>query len=242
MDSLDLRKVGMEAIGPDARMYFLAISGSHAYSTATANSDYDIRGVFVSPTEDLFGLERSIDFIKYDKQGIDLTLDEIGKYFGLVAKGDIHRTSWPNHPMICRSSNFQDLKTLVNGEVSKLFGRKLLNFGEATSRVAYAGDLKKGLYVLRAYLMGIHAMKSGKIVPNLEDLNDLFGIRLVGDLLEKRGEGADFMGEGLTRSFTGLVLDLGRDLEIAIEDSDLKDSPNRDRIEDYLIQVRRENL
>lgn len=61
------------------------LSGSRAYGLATADSDTDIRGVFVAPKNMLYGFE-------YPEQVANATQDivyfEVGKWFALLAKNN----------------------------------------------------------------------------------------------------------------------------------------------------------
>jgi hypothetical protein len=41
-------------------LVYLAISGSHIYGTYTSESDYDMKGIFILPTDNILRLENSV--------------------------------------------------------------------------------------------------------------------------------------------------------------------------------------
>jgi hypothetical protein len=61
-----------------------AVCGSIAYGLATPNSDEDLRGVFVAPTEQLLGLRKPAETV--DKTNPDVCYHEVEKYMRLCLK------------------------------------------------------------------------------------------------------------------------------------------------------------
>ncbi|OYV06535.1 MAG: hypothetical protein CFE26_05790, partial [Verrucomicrobiales bacterium VVV1] len=66
-------------------LLFESVVGSHAYGTATADSDEDLRGVFVAPSSFLGGLD-SIDQVNDEKN--DQVYFEIGRLMSLLARNN----------------------------------------------------------------------------------------------------------------------------------------------------------
>lgn len=240
----ELRDFSLGTLSKEGNPFFLVLSGSHAYGTFTDSSDYDIQGVYVNPTEKLLGLKNPNDNIRHESPGgkIDLAVDELGKYLRLVSKGDSHRTCWTNYPVIWSSSEFGNLRNLVNGGISKAFGRRLLKFGQDFYKKGDQENLKKDLYMLRSFMIGIHAMQGGAILPSLDKLNDVFRFPLVDELIEQRREGVEERNPALTRGVIGLGVKLENRLVDAIESATLPETPDLRKIENYLVELRRKNL
>ena len=62
------------------------VTGSKAYGLDTKDSDEDIRGVFVAPTEKILGLKKVRD--TYDNVDPDWCYYEVGKFIHLIMKGN----------------------------------------------------------------------------------------------------------------------------------------------------------
>jgi len=81
--------VALDALAPDEDLLLLGVTGSTAYGLATENSDIDRLGIYCVPSERLFGLDFNMakaSHVVTDPD--DVQLHEIGKYVGLVLKGN----------------------------------------------------------------------------------------------------------------------------------------------------------
>ena len=79
-------------------LLFEAISGSRAYGLATATSDTDIRGVFVLPEEDFYGLNY-IDQISNPSN--DIVYYELQRFVELLSKNNPNMLEMLNMPEDC---------------------------------------------------------------------------------------------------------------------------------------------
>ncbi len=77
---------------------FDAVSGSHAYGTATPSSDLDIRGVFILPKEEVFGLGY-IEQVNDQKN--DIVYYEVRRFLELVASNNPNILELLNTPEDC---------------------------------------------------------------------------------------------------------------------------------------------
>lgn len=64
---------------------FECISGSNAYGTNTPTSDTDIRGVFILPQDDLYGLT-NVEQVADDRN--DIVFYELGRFVDLLTKNN----------------------------------------------------------------------------------------------------------------------------------------------------------
>src|ERR1043165_9826390 len=66
---------------------FITVSGAHLYGFASADSDYDIRGVHILPLEAIAGLDRGEETIERMSVGppeLDLVTHDAEKFFRLL--------------------------------------------------------------------------------------------------------------------------------------------------------------
>ena len=75
-----------------------AISGSHAYGTNIPESDEDLRGVFILPQEQLYGLERVTQINDEDN---DIVYYELGRFCELLLKSNPTVLELLNPPQDC---------------------------------------------------------------------------------------------------------------------------------------------
>ncbi|MFK7970815.1 MAG: nucleotidyltransferase domain-containing protein [Bacteroidia bacterium] len=73
-----------QATHPD-NLLIQAVGGSHAYGLATPSSDVDLRGIFMLPKEDLFGL-RYTEQVSDEKS--DIVYYELRRFFGLALQNN----------------------------------------------------------------------------------------------------------------------------------------------------------
>src|SRR5215203_1297322 len=82
-----LKKIALEHPFP---LVFATISGAHLYGFPSADSDYDLRGVYVLPLKDVVGLEVGRETIQVeeirDELELDLVTHDAKKFFGLMLK------------------------------------------------------------------------------------------------------------------------------------------------------------
>jgi len=80
-----MMKLKVEQIRNSDQLLLEVISGSRAYGTNTPDSDLDLRGIFIMPRRDFFGL-RPIDQVSDDRN--DETYYEVGRYIDLLSKSN----------------------------------------------------------------------------------------------------------------------------------------------------------
>jgi len=82
---LNKEKYTLDYIRDNNLIIFDAVGGSHAYGTATKDSDVDKRGIFIMKKEDLYGLDY-VEQVSDEKN--DTTYYEIGRFFDLLLKSN----------------------------------------------------------------------------------------------------------------------------------------------------------
>lgn len=80
--------MNVEELKTSGRIIFETVSGSHAYGTNTPNSDTDIRGFYINPSEEYLGLQEPAGQISDEKN--DIT------YYSLKRSFELLMTANPN--------------------------------------------------------------------------------------------------------------------------------------------------
>jgi predicted nucleotidyltransferase len=174
---------------------------------------------------------------------------DLRKFFGLLLKNNGYVLEQIFSPLIVRESpEFDELKTLAKGCITRHHRHHFLNFGrnQWESTVKNGKPTVKGLlYTYRVLLAGIHLMRTHTIESNLRHLNETFKLPHVDDLIARKVAGDEkalFAGDDLVwheAEYNRLcaLLDEARD------QSTLPDEPStRPALDDLLVRVRMKYL
>lgn len=178
---------------------FSCESGSRSYGYPSANSDYDVRFVYVHPVEWYLKLYKEPDVInwKLDDQ-LDIVGWDLSKFLTLMNKSNATVFEWINSPYkytgttaiqpVCKSSCCFMNKYKLAKHYEGLAKKFLLGL-EGCDTV----PIKKYLYMVRCILSAMRVYSTGSIdvrLPALLDLapssvkescNDMMSIRLTSD-------------------------------------------------------------
>lgn len=82
----------LHAHAPPGALLQCGVTGAHAYGFLSPDSDVDLKGLHLTPTEQVLGLDapRETHDVLVDFEGVehDLTTHEAGKALGLLARGN----------------------------------------------------------------------------------------------------------------------------------------------------------
>jgi uncharacterized protein len=245
--SREFSEHGLERTLEDyGRPLFLMVSGAHNFGFPSVNSDVDIRGVYLAPTERFLGIrekaqEQSLNYMSSDRM-LDVNVEEVGKYLMLIAKSNGNRLEWPNSDLLFRSSpEFEELKKVVNvaGLSQKLLNHYLNFARDLFSGKTKASGVKRDLYTLRTYMTGINILENGIIDSNISRLNELFGYEIVDTLIRKKqlNEWGDSSGYS-QKELRMVVTELDKRLQQSGKKSSLPENPNTREINNYLCSLR----
>ena len=178
------------------RHLVITLSGAHAYGFPSPDSDLDLKAVHVDPTDRILGLSAPpahVDRMEVlDGVEIDYTSNEIKPVLHGVLHGNgnyIERLLGRLVPQA--APDLASLQPLVRACLSRRVAGHYLGFS-GSQLAAFTKDptAKKILYVLRTALTGVHALRTGEIVTDLEALCDPYGLSAARDLIvtKRRGE------------------------------------------------------
>ena len=236
-------------------LLFVTISGAHLYGFASADSDFDLRGVHLLPLANLLGLDLRDETVSREeiREGaeVDLVTHDARKFFSLLLKKNGYVLEQLLSPLVVHATpGFEGLRNLARGCVTKNHAHHYKGFAlnqwelfqkERPRRV------KPLLYCYRVLLTGIHLLRTGEVEATLLTLLNVGEFRLphVADLLAAKRAGTE--GETLAEDagafafheaeFTRLLAEL----EQAAEASPLPELPlprTREALNALLLRLR----
>ena len=236
-------------------LVFATVSGAHLYGFASADSDWDLRGVHVLPIEEVAGLndrEETIEDspeVTSDGFELDLVTHDIEKFMRLMLKRNGYVLEQVFSPLIVATTpEHEKLKALAKDCITRHHAHHYLGFAR-TQWGLFLKDtprkVKPLLYVYRVLFTGIHLMRTGRIEANINTLNEELRLPYVGDLVSRKVNGkekeelADDDFDFHRSEYERLV----RLLEDERDRSGLPDQPSvRATLNDLLLRVRLSGL
>jgi predicted nucleotidyltransferase len=230
-------------------LLFTTVSGAHLYGFPSADSDFDLRGVHLARPDELLGLRGVKETITHEgvREGreIDLVTHEARKFFRLMLNRNGYVLEQLHSPLIVRtSSEHEELVALGRRCVTRGHVHHYLGFARNQWGLFSKEDpprAKPLLYVYRVLLTGIHLMRTGEVNANLTDLNAIYRLPFIDELIQAKATGS----EAVRLSDADLAFHRGeyerliRELEEAGEQSSLPEAPSaRPGLESLLLRLR----
>jgi predicted nucleotidyltransferase len=233
-------------------LIFATISGAHLYGFPSPDSDYDLRGVHVLPLKEVVGLKIGQETVEksgiYDGLEIDLVTHDARKFFGLMLKKNGYVLEQVFSPLVVHTTpEHAELIEIARDCITKHHAHHYLGFAETQWKLFEKENpprVKPLLYVYRVLLTGIHLMQTGEIEANLVRLNDTARLPYLGDLIQRKIDGAE--KERLTEAdldfHRGEYERLRQKLEDAYSASALPEaSRGNEALHDLLVRLRLAN-
>lgn len=236
------------AVGNRGTLFNVYISGSHLYGWNSVDSDIDIRGSILLDKENFLGLKNAKEvFDVKDEGNYDIVLFELKKLISLALKGNCNILEELNAPQLYKTASFVTLRNMVNNAFGKngIYNsyRGLAEFNYKKFIMQGRNTVKKYLYVFRGLMAGIYCLRTGKVQPNIVELNKHFKIEEVDKLLEiklagKEQEPLKDMDQALLDKKINELFDM---IDEAYIKSKIPEKPAEEDIETidkYLIKLR----
>jgi hypothetical protein len=235
-------------------LLFITISGSHLYGFASADSDYDLRGVHILPIREIIGLNsprETIELLEVQGDGlpVDLVTHELKKFLGLLLKKNGYVLEHLYSPLgVIHTPASAELKELAKNFITRHHAHHYLGFSHNQWKL-FAQEssprVKLLLYVFRVLLTGIYLMQTGKIEANIVQLNQEFNLSYIPDLIARKIEGSDasVLPEFDRGFYESEFQRLSLELETAYNRSHLPNEPSSKKsLNDWLVRVRLEKI
>jgi len=180
-------------------LLFVTLSGAHLYGFPSPDSDYDLRGVHVTPRPKVLGLEIPKETVElagvYDGLELDLVTHDVRKFFLLLLKSNGYVLEQLYSPLIVHTTPEHDeLKAIARGCITLRCSQHYQGFAESRWRLfekERTRRVKPLLYVFRVLLTGIHLLRTGEIEANLVRLNEDFQLPYMPALIARKLAGPE---------------------------------------------------
>ncbi len=184
----------LEAHPPPGRLLQLGVTGAHFYGFPSPDSDVDLKGVHLAPTEALLGLDRPTEtfdrLLDFEALEHDLTTHEAARALSLLLKGNGNLLERFLSPIqIVEGPEVDALAELARGSISRRFAGHYKGFFQGMQREhALKQRAKTMLYSYRVALTGIHLMHTGELVGDATVLAPEYGYPEVLEVVRFKGE------------------------------------------------------
>ncbi|GLZ13413.1 nucleotidyltransferase [Actinomadura sp. NBRC 104425] len=171
---------------------FVTVSGAHLYGFPSVDSDIDLRGVHLLPLPEVVGLETGQETVTWtwDQNGVeaDLVTHDLAKFCRMLLNRNGYVLEQVASPLIVATSPVhEELLALLPDLVTSAHAHHYLGFGRNQwTLFEKTGRLKPLLYTFRVLLTGIHLMRTGTIVADLNELAPEYGPPYLPDLIEAK--------------------------------------------------------
>lgn len=237
----------LEVHGPPGRLLLCAVTGSHIYGFPSPDSDIDLKGLHVLPTECLVGLRPSAPahdrLLDFEGVECDLTTQELGVGLQLLVKGNGNMLERVLSPIqLVESPEVSELQELVRANLHRGFSRHYRGFFKGCQREHLLRPrAKSALYAYRVALTGLHLLRTGELVTDVRPLAAEAGYTLVPELVAFKEGGGEkvLLPDALHTAAMADWPRLEQELASAVEDSPLPThAPDEPALEAWLLAQR----
>jgi predicted nucleotidyltransferase len=248
LPNLALAKRFLEAHGPEDEVLQVGITGSHIYGFASPDSDIDMKGIHIVPTEQLLTLKPETP--AYDRlevyQGTecDLTTQEVAQALAMLLKGNGNMLERILSPFqVVNNADLQQLAQLAAASVHRGFHKHYSGYFRGMQREhLLRRQAKSALYTYRVALTGTHLLKTGELITDVRPLARDAGYANVAELVAFKTSASE--KDTVPPALDCVVREdwkrLLGELDLAHTESKLPaEAPNQKEVEEWLLSVRR---
>ena len=228
---------------------FYTLSGAHLYGFPSSDSDYDIRGCHILDKREVCGISVPKDVIERMEGEIDFVSFDIKKELGLILQNNSNVLEHVFARPLVSGPAFPALKKIAGHSLSRavyntyhgLAFHNWKNSAESKIPTGDGGSVKRYLSIMRSLMAGIVALDSGRIEPDIHELNRHFRYSLVDEFVRIKREGSE---HGLVEHIEDadiLITQLFCDLDVARENSPLPENPPEEVVDlanEFLLECR----
>jgi hypothetical protein len=157
---------------------FLCVTGSHMWNLNEPNSDLDIRGIYIKPTEIVLSLHKGTDTIEACnvlRKDIDIQLYEVEKALGMLQGFNGNVIEMLLSPTAFYQTLDVDWQRLAKPFLTKRLAHYYKGYYFSQRRRAAVNRGSKALvYTYREIYQGIYLMRHGKLVYDFRELKAYF--------------------------------------------------------------------
>lgn len=245
-----IARKGVDVLSDDPFL-FAVVTGTHQYGFTSVDSDIDVRGAFIAPTESMLGIKQYPSHSEFmeiiDEREVDGVGFEIARFTDMVLKqvGNVIEELFS--PLVLFDSGYLSrYRELTLDCLTKGIARHYHGFFSACLKKLRKRDppeIKTALYAVRIALTGITVLTEGRVDAHLPTLNEKFGLDYVDDWIAMKVTEHEPVPDGLLDDVFSKLSKLKKELSRASHNSILPADPLRvDELHDLLVAVRLENF
>ncbi len=230
-------------------LLFATVSGAHLYGFPSPDSDYDLRGVHILPVKEVIGLEvgrETIEIAEFrENLELDLVTHDVKKFFAMLLKKNGYVLEQLYSPLVVYTTpEHEELKIIARQCITRHHVHHYLGFAQSQWRLFSKENppkIKPLLYIYRVLLTGIYLMQTGKLQTNLLELNKIFDLSYLPDLIAyKIAEAEKAVLTDIDLSFHQQEYErLCNELKEASQNTSLPEIPScKNELNDLLIRLR----
>lgn len=251
LPNIDVAKRFLAEKGPDAEVLLCSITGSHTYGFSSPDSDIDIKGIHVVPTAKLLLLSPNTpahDRLEiFDGVECDLTTHEVSQALALLVKGNgnvLERTLSPYQ--LVPGPHTDALQELARAAIHQNFSKHYMGYFRGMQREhQIRRHAKSALYTYRVALTGMHLLRTGELITDVQTLAVDTPFDNIPRLVEYKQQSTE--KAAIPADLDSIVeqdwVKLDEGLLAALEQSTLPErAPNLPEIEEWLLGIRRERF
>ncbi len=229
---------------------FVTVSGAHLYGFPSEDSDFDLRGVHVTPPAALLSLKPPRETIE-DQSTEDGPLDELvthdaRKYAQLLLRNNGYVLEQIFSPLVVVEGDLPRWRELARLCIARKHVQHYLGFARNEWTQFHRRPektVKRLLYVFRVILTGIHLLRTGEVEANIVALNQEYRLPYIPELVAAKrdhGEAGQLPADRELTFYEREYARLEALLKEAHEQSALPDeTPNaRDALDGFLYDLR----
>ncbi|MEM7126222.1 MAG: nucleotidyltransferase domain-containing protein [Chloroflexota bacterium] len=249
--NMALAKRFLQENGPNAEVLLCSITGSHTYGFASPDSDIDIKGIHIVPTEKLLLLNPKTP--PHDRLEIfhgvecDLTTHEVAQALGLLLRGNgnVLERILSSYQLL-PSPHTDALQELAQATIHRGFAKHYMGYFRGMQREhQLRRHAKSALYTYRVALTGMHLLRSGELVTDVQTLAADTAFTNVAHLVAHKQQMTEKVA--IPADLDSIVEEDWSKLEVglaaALDESKLPNqAPNQAALEEWLLTLRRERF
>jgi uncharacterized protein len=232
------------------RPLFATVSGAHLYGFDSPDSDYDLRGAFVSPLDQVLRLRPGKETVSVlevrDGVELDWVAHDVLKFARMMTRRNGYVLEQLYSPLVVDGGTWhEELRAIGEGCVVRHLFHHYDGFTSSQRRLLEGGDdtIKRLLYCYRVLLTGIHVLRSGVIEAHLPALNAEYPVPEVPDLIARKRSGGERakLVEGEAEAHRHALDSLQARLLSTFEQCELPPEPSSlDALDDFVVRARLE--
>jgi predicted nucleotidyltransferase len=244
--SIPYAKEFIQNYPPPGKVVLSSIVGSHIYGFQLKNN-IDIRGIHVTPTERLLGVNPPSGTYTcervYQNNHLNFVSRDIGKIIHGLIKGNFSYLECIMSPaQIFETEYIKEVRLLASKSYSKLYTKHYWNFFYIQQgKAKETRSMRSTLYAFRAALSAIHFMKYQEFISDLWFLSTKYQLLKIQDFMTSRKKGVEIIsGESDLKERDQLFISLCTMFKNAEESSSLPPLPQDISVfNDYLLNIRK---